>query len=71
MPCTVVPAAVVVLWSELATVPPIVLFWQTKVTVEPVLTRMPYTLLAPVLEFAAVMPPIVLLETVQLLEPKL
>ena len=41
IPFTMVPAAVDVLEIELATVPPIVLFWQVKVTPEPVFTRIP------------------------------
>src|SRR5438105_1191411 len=73
MPCTVVPVAALVLCNELATVPPTVLFWQVKVTVDPVLTRMPKMLAAAgvALVLPAVMPPMLLLFTVQLLDPKL
>ena len=67
----VVPVAVEVLLIEFATVPPIVLLLQVHVTPEPVLVRKPYIFAAPVLEFPAVMPPIVLLFVVQLFEPKL
>ena len=65
------PVAVEVLCKELATVPPTKFELTVVVAVLSVFNRMPYTFAAPVLLFDAVIPPIVLFWTVQLLEPKL
>ena len=71
IPCTIVPIAVDVLLSELATVPPTVLFKTVHVTLEPVKHLIPYKLAAPVDELETVIPPTLLLLVVKLLEPKL
>ena len=71
MPTTWVPAAVEVLCMELATVPPMILLANVLVAVVEVFILMPYKLVAPVLEFETVKPPMVLFDAVQLLLPKL
>jgi hypothetical protein len=69
MPFTMVPVAVLVLWTELAMFPPTVLLLQLHVTPEPVKQRIPYTFEAPVLLLLAEIPPTLLLSVVQALDP--